>query len=84
MMPLEYLKFFFTDEAISLITQQKNLYSVKKCCQSVGVDENEILTFISMHMLMGVIKLPSYKSYWSKRLRYPMIADEMPLKRFDQ
>ena len=33
---------------------------------------------------MGVIKLPSYTSYWSTELRYPAIADIMPLKRFEK
>ena len=39
---------------------------------------------MGMHMKMGVIKLPSYTSYWSTELRYPAIADIMPLKRFEK
>ena len=82
--PLQYFKLFFTDEAIALITKQTNLYSVQKSCKSIDVDENEIATFIGMNMLMGVVKLPSYKNYWSQKLRYPMIADAMPIKRFEK
>ncbi len=33
---------------------------------------------------MGVIKLPSFKMYWSQKLRYPAIADQMPLKRYEK
>ena len=31
---------------------------------------------------MGIVKLPSYTSYWAKNLRYHQIADVMPLKCF--
>ena len=36
-----------------------------------------------MHVLMGVVNLPSYTNYWSTKLRYPPIADVMPRKRFE-
>ncbi len=39
---------------------------------------------MGMHMKMVVIKLPSYTSYWSTELRYPEIADIMPLKQFEK
>ena len=38
--------------------------------------------FIGMHMKMGIIDLPSYILYWSNEMRYSVIADLMPLKRF--
>ena len=37
-----------------------------------------------MHIKMGIIRLPSYKLYWSQKLRYPAIANQMPLKRFEK
>ena len=53
--PIQYFKLFFTGEAIALITQQTNLYSVQKSCKCVDVDENEIATFIGMNMLMNML-----------------------------
>ena len=32
---------------------------------------------------MGIIKLPSYRNYWSGALRYPTIADAMSRNRFE-
>ncbi|XP_042147349.1 piggyBac transposable element-derived protein 3-like [Ixodes scapularis] len=31
---------------------------------------------------MGVVKMPALSDYWSDRLRYPLMADVMPVKRF--
>ena len=76
--PLHYFKMFFTDEAVILVAEQTNLYSVQKTCKSIDISETEIATVIGMYMLMGIVKLPSYKNYWSQKLRYPVSADAMP------
>ena len=75
---------FFTDEAVALVAEQTNSYSVQKTCKSIDISETEIATFIGMNMLMGIVKLPSYKDYWSQKLRYPIIADAMPIKYFEK
>uniref|UniRef100_A0A2H1V4L7 SFRICE_019696 n=1 Tax=Spodoptera frugiperda TaxID=7108 RepID=A0A2H1V4L7_SPOFR len=33
----------------------------------------ELLTFIAIQILMGVVHMPSYTDYWSRRLRYTNI-----------
>ena len=40
--------------------------------------------FLGMHIVMGIIELPSYAMYWSQKLRYPPVADQMPLKRYEK
>ena len=55
---------------------------MQKTGSSINVTEMEISSFIGMHMLMGIVQLPSYTSYWSQSLRYHQVADVMPLKRF--
>ena len=84
MTPLQYFKLFFTDEAVALITEQTNLYSVQKSYKSIDVNAKEMETFIGTNMLMSIVKLPSYKNYWSQKLRYPLIVDAMPIKRFEK
>jgi hypothetical protein len=37
-----------------------------------------------MHLKMGIIKLLSYKMYWSQKLRFPAVADIVPLKRYEK
>lgn len=60
------------------------MYSVQRSCKSVDVSETEIATFVGMNMVMGVVKLPSYENYWSQKLRYPIIPDAMPIKRYEK
>ncbi|XP_065055887.1 piggyBac transposable element-derived protein 2-like isoform X2 [Rhopilema esculentum] len=80
--PYDYFKKMFTDKTVKLIVEQTNLYSVQKTGSSINVTEDEISSFIGMHLHMGIVKLPSCTSYWAKNLRYHQIADVMPLKRF--
>ena len=82
MSPLEYFKTFWNDELTELVVEQTNLYSTQKTTSSESTTTEEIEKFIGMHMKMGVMRLPSYKMYWSQQMRYPAIADIMPLKRY--
>ena len=81
--PMEYFKMFFTENIMNIIVENTNLYSVQKCAKSIGTTTSEMATYIGMHVLMGVVNLPSYTNYWSTNLRYPPIADVMPRKRFE-
>ena len=60
------------------------MYSTQKVGSSSNTTNNETEQLIGMHLKMGVIRLPSYKMYWSQKLRYPAIADQMPLKRYEK
>lgn len=82
--PLEYFKKFWLDELTDLVAEQTDLYSVQKSCNSVNTNSNEIEQLIGMNMKMGIVHLPSYTLYWSTQMRYPAIADVMPLKRFEK
>lgn len=66
------------------ITVQSNLYSVQKTGKSIQVTEDEMRDFIAIHILMGIVSMPSYLHYWSSRFRYAPIADLMSLKRYQQ
>ena len=61
-----------------------NLYSVQKTGKSVNVTVEEMKSFIGMQIVMGIVRMPRYECYWSRELRYPAVADVMPLKRFEQ
>ena len=75
---------FLTEDSIKLIVHNTNLYSVQKNGKCVNTMSDEIKTFIGMNILMGIVRLSRYDSYWSRALRYPAIADLMSLKRFEQ
>lgn len=82
--PLDYFYRFFHRDMISHIMTNTNLYSVQETGKSIKVSEEEILDFLAINILMGIVVLPSYKDYWKSSFRYGKIADVMPLKRFQQ
>jgi hypothetical protein len=55
---------------------------MQQTSSSIKISKQEAEQLTGMNLKMGIIKLPSYKMYWSQKLRYPAIADVMPLKRY--
>jgi hypothetical protein len=43
-----------------------------------------LLQMKSVTVLMGIIKLPSFRDYWSNDFRYALIVDVVPLKNYEQ
>ncbi|XP_022815066.1 uncharacterized protein LOC111360518 [Spodoptera litura] len=80
--PLSFFYRFFSPNIIKDIVDQSNLYSVQVKGRSIQLTHEEFLTFIAIQILMGVVQMPSYTDYWSRRLRFTNIADLMPLKRY--
>ncbi|KAF9406919.1 hypothetical protein HW555_012897 [Spodoptera exigua] len=60
--------------------ESTNLYSVQETGKSIKVTEEEVLDFLAVNILMGIVVLPSYKDYWKSSFRYPKIAEVMSLK----
>lgn len=81
--PLGYFKMFFTEDILSMIVEQTNLYSTQKRDKCVNTNITEIRKLIGMHILMGIVKVPTCRLLWSKSLRFPQIADVIPLGRFE-
>lgn len=73
---------FIDDSLLRMIVEETNLYSVRKDGASVNTTLDEMQQFIGILLTMGIIKMPAYRDYWSERLRYPFVADVMPLNRF--
>ena len=69
--PLQYFKLFFKDEILNTIVENTNLYSVQKSGTSVNTNKDEILSFIGIHVLMGIVQLPNYKALLIKRVMVP-------------
>ena len=84
--PLEYFRQFWPDEINDFVVEQTNLhvYSTLKSGTSINTTKPELEQFIGVHLKMGVIQLPSYKLYWSQKMRCPAIGDQMPLKRYEK
>ena len=82
--PFQYFLQFCDRNLISHIVEQTNLYSVQVNGSSVVTTQNEMEQFLGILILMGIIKYPQYRMYWSPGTRIPAIADVMPLARFEK
>jgi hypothetical protein len=79
--PIQYFKKYFTENMITHIVQQTNLYA-SQVGSSFVTDDNEIEQYLGILIRMGIVHMPRYELYWSNELRYPPIADVMPRDRF--
>ena len=82
--PLQYFKLFLKNKILNTIVENTNLYSVQKSGTSVNTNKDEISSFIGIQILMGIVQLPNHKAYWSRELRFPRVADVMPINRYEK
>ncbi|XP_046971065.1 piggyBac transposable element-derived protein 2-like [Vanessa cardui] len=81
---LSFFYVFFSSNILSSIVEQTNLYSVHETGKSIQLSEEEFRDFLALHVIMGIVVMPSYLDYWSDKFRYAKIADIMSLKRYQQ
>lgn len=85
MTPFEYFNMFFDDNIIENIVSQSNLYAVQKNPdRPLNTNKNEMLAFLGMLLLSGIIRVPSYRMYWANATRVSSVAEVMPRNRFEQ
>ena len=76
--PLQYFSMFITTALLDIVVEQTNIYSFEIIHKSINTGCAKMMSLIGMSNKMGILKLPSYKSYWSRELCCPRIADVMP------
>ena len=81
MTPISYFRQFFTSQLVDHIVQQTNLLAVQRA-SNFRTDGEEIEKYVGILIKMGIVPMPSYKSYWSDELRFPAVADVMGRNRF--
>ncbi|XP_050305075.1 piggyBac transposable element-derived protein 3-like [Anthonomus grandis grandis] len=83
--PSEFFKFFLTNEIISTITTELNLYCLQKHInRPANLTDNEIEQFIGMYLYMSIIQLPQARNYWSSHLGHPAISRVMTCNRWEE
>ena len=82
MSPVEYFSMFFSDEMIDEILLETNRYAMTKDNRFIDVTKQEIYSYLSITLYMGIIRLPSYKLYWEKKLNYTLVLGKMSKDRF--
>lgn len=82
--PLSYFRKFVSPAMIASLAAETNLYSVQTTGTSLNVTESEVEQYIGMYLLMGLVQMPSVRSYWENGTRFSAVADVMPRNRFEK
>lgn len=80
--PFQYFKMLFTDEMITHISEQTNLYAAQELGDPISTSPEEIEKYLAMLLFMRVFSFPAIDDYWSTESRFSLIADIMPRRRF--
>ncbi|XP_029973972.1 piggyBac transposable element-derived protein 3-like [Salarias fasciatus] len=81
--PKWYFDQFMDKSVFEHISHQSNLYAGMKDGPELKTTPSEMEQFIGLHILMTVVRMPSYRMYWQTATRYDPIATVMGRKRFD-
>ena len=63
--PSEYLKQICRDEVIENFVEKSNLCCVHKTGRILNTNKNEMEQFLDIHIMAGIVNMPSYKMYWA-------------------
>ena len=66
------------------LVEQTNLYSVLQSGASINTNHAEMEQYLRILVMMGIVKLPRYRMYWSTETRIGAIADTMSVNRFEK
>jgi len=75
--PFEYFKQMCGDEVIENVVEQSNLYCVQKTGRALNTNNNEMEQFLDIHIMAGIVNMPSYRMYWADTTRLEPTADVM-------
>ncbi|XP_068084847.1 piggyBac transposable element-derived protein 2-like [Anabrus simplex] len=84
MTPFEYFKTMCGEDVIENLVHQSNLYCTQITGNSLDTNKEEVEQYLGIHIMAGIVKMPSYRMYWAEKTRYPLIADVMSRNRFDK
>lgn len=83
--PLQFFRYFLTDDLINEICEQTALYiSQKNPSKHLKITTNDIKSFIGIVLLMPVVKMPSVRMYWNKVLGLELIYNAMSVNLFEK
>lgn len=83
--PVDYFLQLFTIAMFEKMCTETTLYARQNGNQTFETSVAEMKAYIGILFLMGVVQLPSYRCYWSKRreLRQQTVADIMTRNRYE-
>lgn len=83
--PYDFFSYFFTDNFVSHITNETNLYSVQKNPnRSAKITNLDIKKFLGVCIYMSVSHLPRTRCYWRQDIGIPTIRNAMSINEFER
>ena len=83
--PIDYFKYFVTDEILQYVVEQSNLYATQsRPTKPSCLTKNELEQFIGMTLYMSVIQLPATRHYWNGRLGHESVSEVMDCNRWEE
>ncbi|KAK6016212.1 hypothetical protein OSTOST_18307, partial [Ostertagia ostertagi] len=84
--PVEFYRLFLNDRLVNAILLETNRYGLTGSSSFGEVGYDEFMKFMGVCMYMGIVKLPTLRSYWSSRRIYggtPLCRSIMTRSRFE-
>jgi len=83
--PIDYFKYFVTNDTIQHICHQTTLYSAQeRPAKPLSATVRDIEQFLGIALYMSIFRLPNCRSYWSPDFRIEKITDIMTNNRFEE
>ena len=81
--PFQYFCKYIDSDFFDLAAIETNRYSIQQNVNNpIVTNPTEMRKFVGIHLVMGCMKFPRYRWYWSPATRVSLIADAMGLNRF--
>ena len=80
--PYSLFKMFISDEMLESVVNETNRYSVEKNGQSINISRQECEQLIGVIFYMGLVQMPSLRSYWENELGFEPISSVLSRNRF--
>ncbi|EPB78763.1 hypothetical protein ANCCEY_02153 [Ancylostoma ceylanicum] len=85
--PIDFYNLFLNESVLELMVCETNRYGSSKNTDWVLTNKEEISKLIALTMQMGIVRLPSFRSYWSNDPIYGcnrVGSNVMPRNRFEK
>lgn len=78
--PLMYFSKYFPNEIFTELAEKTNMYSLQKSGRNINTNEQEIRKLVALHILMGIVRFPRLRMYWTPATRIQFV-DNIHLSR---
>ena len=83
--PIGYFRELIDQDLLVHIVEESNLYALQEDINKpLNLTTAELEQFIAILFQMSIVKMPQARMYWSKECRYALVADIMPVNRFEE